>query len=193
MYTTIFALLFACGDAEEKQEIPKPSTPEVKAEAKAEPTPPVATKSDDMPEKSDNSANGAEKTTTDIGGTKPTVKKEEKLISTKKVEAAQSKLLKGKVEKMLKSEAKKQGFDSVKGIKLAKQTCSGGTCSAIGQGTAVKTVITYAEGNGISVKQDEGEAKDAIITKIDGDKFSVKYADGTEATVTKDKLGLRKD
>lgn len=186
MYTTIFALLFACGDAEEKQEIPPPPTAEVKTEAPEKQAPAAAETSGQTAENADNAP-------TEIGGTKPTVKTEEKLISTKKVEAAQSKLLAGKVEKMLKAEAKKQGFDSVKGITLAKQTCSSGICSAIGQGTGVKTTITYAEGNGISVKQDEGEAKDAIITRIDGNNFTVKYADGTEATVTKNKLGLRKD
>ena len=43
----------------------------------------------------------------------------------------------------------------------------------------MKTAITYAEGN-VSVKQEDGSAKDAIISKIDGDNFTVKYADGTE-------------
>ena len=56
----------------------------------------------------------------------------------------------------------------------------------------MKTTITYAEGNGVSVKQEDGSAKDAIISKIDGDNFTVKYADGTESTVAKSSVGLKK-
>ena len=56
----------------------------------------------------------------------------------------------------------------------------------------MKTTVTYAEGNGVSVKQEDGSAKEAIITKIEGDNFTVKYADGTEATVAKTSVGLKK-
>ena len=51
--------------------------------------------------------------------------------------------------------------------------------------TAVKLQSLYAEGNGVSVKQEDGSAKEAIISKIEGDNYTVKYADGSEATVAK--------
>ena len=66
-----------------------------------------------------------------------------------------------------------------------------GICTGIGQATAVRTTITYSEGNGVSVKQEDGSSKDAVITKIEGDNYSVKYSDGSEATVAKTAVGLK--
>lgn len=202
MYTTLLTLMFACGDAEEPQSIPTPpakevtETPKPKAEApKAEPNteaPPVV----DASGKDGGVAEGADAITAEndtVGGTKPEVKTSEKLMTTGEVKAPQSKLLPDKVERMLKGKAKKEGYQTIKNFKLIKNECqAGGVCTGIGQGTAVKTTVTYSEGNGVSVKQEDGSAKDAIISKIEGDNFTVKYADGTEATVAKSSVGLKK-
>ena len=195
MYSTIFALLFACGDAEETKEIPKPlaaventekpvsKAPEAKPAAKdGEETP--------APETEEVGKDGQPLT---VGGTKPTVQNSEKLMTTKEVKAPQSKLLADKVEKQLRAKAKKEGYGTIKGFKLIKNECkAGGICTGIGQGTAVKTTITFVEGNGVSVKQEDGTAKDGIITKVEEGKFTVKYADDSEATVEKGSLGLKK-
>ena len=188
MYTTLLALMFACGDAEETQDIPTPPVKEVKEAPKPEPKKEAAPVAD---------ANAKDETAaTDnapVGGSKPNVKTSEKLMTTGEVKAPQSKLLPAKVERMLKGKAKKEGYQTVKNFKLIKNECkAGGICTGIGQGTAVKTTVTYSEGNGVSVKQEDGSAKEAIISKIEGDNFTVKYADGTEATVAKSTVGLKK-
>ena len=192
MYTTLIALMFACGDAEETKEIPAPPPKEVKEAPKAEapkkapeaPTEEAAPVADESGK--DGAAQAAE-------GTKPEVKTSEKLMTTGEVKAPQSKLLPNKVERMLKGKAKKEGYQTIKNFKLIKNECkAGGVCTGIGQGTAVKTTITYSEGNGVAVKQEDGSAKDALITKIDGENYTVQYADGTEATVAKSAIGLRK-
>ena len=200
MYTTLLALMFACGDAEETQTIPTPPAkevkeapkPEPKAEApKPEPKEEAAVVADASGKDGDAAAATPEADT--VGGTQPDVQTSEKLMTTGEVNAPQSKLLPNKVERMLKGKAKKEGYQTIKNFKLIKNECqAGGICTGIGQGTAVKTTVTYSEGNGVSVKQEDGSAKDAIVSKIDGDNFTVKYADGTEATVAKSAVGLKK-
>ena len=197
MYTTLLALMFACGDAEEAQDIPTPPAKEVKEAPKAAPKAEAP-----KPEPTEDAAATADESGKDgaaapeagtVGGTKPEVKTSEKLMTTGEVKAPQSKLLPDKVERMLKGKAKKEGYQTIKNFKLIKSECkAGGICTGIGQGTAVKTTVVYAEGNGVSVKQEDGSAKEAIISKIEGDNFTVKYADGTEATVTKSSVGLKK-
>lgn len=196
MYSTIFALLFACGDAEETKEIPKPPASAAVAAEKPAPKGPDAKPA--VKEGEGTPTPSAEEVGKDgqpltVGGTKPTVKNSEKLMTTKEVKAPQSKLLADKVEKQLRAKAKKEGYGTIKGFKLIKNECkAGGICTGIGQGTAVKTTITFVEGNGVSVKQEDDSSKDAIITKVEDDKFTVKYADGSEATVNKGSLRLKK-
>ena len=114
-------------------------------------------------------------------------------MTTKEVKAPQSKLLADKVEKQLEAKAKKEGYGTIKGFKLIKNECkAGGICTGIGQATAVKTTITFVEGNGVSIKQEDGTSKDGIITKVEEGKFTVKYADDSEVTVDKGSLGLKK-
>ena len=201
MYTTLLALMFACGDAEETQEIPAPPPKEVKEAPKAEAPKAEAPKiesSKSAPEAVPaTDASGKDDIATtqagDLGGTAPEVKTSEKLMTTKEVKAPQSKLLPDKVKRMLTGKAKKEGYQTIKDFKLIKNECqAGGICTGIGQATAVRTVVTYVEGNGVSVKQEDGSAKDAIITKIDGDNYTVRYADGTESTVAKTTVGLKK-
>lgn len=125
-------------------------------------------------------------------GTKPEVQVSEKLITTGEIKAAQAKQIKGKVEKALKAKASQSGFSDVQNIKMIKNECqAGGTCVGIGQGTAVKTTVTYSVGNAVAVKQDDG-SKDAIIKKIEDGKYTVQFADGSEAAVEESALGLRK-
>ena len=196
MYSTIFALLFACGDAEETKEIPKPPASAAVAAEKPAPKEPEAkpaTKEGEGTPTPSADAAGQDGEGTEIGGTKPTVKNSEKLMTTKEVKAPQAKQLASKVERQLRAKAKKAGYGTIKGFKLIKNECkAGGICTGIGQGTAVKTTITFVEGNGVSVKQEDDSSKDAIITKVEDDKFTVKYADGSEATVNKGSLGLKK-
>jgi len=198
MYTTLIALMFACGDAEETKEIPAPPAKEVKEAPKAEapakaPEDPATEAAPVADESGKDGEAGAAADNGSAEGTKPEVKTSEKLMTTGEVKAPQSKLLPNKVERMLKGKAKKEGYQTVKNFKLIKNECqAGGVCTGIGQGTAVKTTITYSEGNGVAVKQEDGSTKDAIITKIDGDNYTVTYADGTEATVAKSAVGLRK-
>ena len=197
MYTTLLALMFACGDAEETQDIPTPPVKEVKEAPKAAPkaeAPKPEPKKEAAPVADASGKDGdAAADAGTVGGSKPEVKTSEKLMTTGEVKAPQSKLLPAKVERMLKGKAKKEGYQTVKNFKLIKNECkAGGICTGIGQGTAVKTTVTYSEGNGVSVKQEDGSAKEAIISKIDGDNFTVKYADGTEATVAKSAVGLKK-
>ncbi len=192
MYTTLFALFFACGDAEETKEIPQP--PEkpaevAKPEAKKAPTP--TEKVADTPDASGKDGQPAAEGS--VGGTKPEVKTAEKLMTTKEIQAPQSKLLASKVERMLKAKAQKEGYQSIKGFKLIKNECkAGGICTGIGQATAVKTTIIFVEGNGVAVVQEDKSTKDAIISKIDGNKFTVKYADGSEAIVERAALSMKK-
>ena len=196
MFTTLFTLFFACGDAEETKEIPQP--PEKPAEvAKPEAKAPTPTKSDAPAEevaKPDASGkDGGAVTEGTIGGTKPEVKTAEKLMTTKEIQAPQSKLLTSKVERMLKAKAQKEGFQTIKNFKLIKNECkAGGVCTGIGQGTAVKTTILFVEGNGVAVVQEDKSTKDAIISKVDGNNFTVKYADGSEATVERGALSMKK-
>lgn len=198
MYTTLLALMFACGDAEETQEIPAPPTQETKEEPKAKEAKveaPKPTPKEDVviEEEGKTDAPVAEAGDDTVGGTEPEVKTSEKLMTTKEVKAPQSKLLPEKVKRMLTGKAQKEGYQSIKDFKLIKNECqAGGICTGIGQATAVRTTVTYAEGNGVSVKQEDGSAKSAIITKIDGDNYTVKYADDTEATVAKTAVGLKK-
>ncbi len=197
MYTTLLALMFACGDAEEPQDIPTPPVKKVNEAPKQEPKAeaPKPEPKEGAAAVADASGKDGDAATDDgtVGGTKPDVKTSEKLMTTGEVKAPQSKLLPAKVERMLKGKAKKEGYQTVKNFKLIKNECkAGGICTGIGQGTAVKTTVTYSEGNGVSVKQEDGSAKEAIISKIDGDNFTVKYADGTETTVAKSAVGLKK-
>ena len=195
MYSTIFALLFACGDAEETKEIPKPPAAVEKTVKPVSKTPeakPAAKEGEETPTPSTEEV-GKDGQPLTVGGTKPTVQNSEKLMTTKEVKAPQSKLLADKVEKQLRAKAKKEGYGTIKGFKLIKNECkAGGICTGIGQGTAVKTTITFVEGNSVSVKQEDGTAKDGIITKVEEGKFTVKYADDSEATVEKGSLGLKK-
>ena len=195
MYTTLLALMFACGDAEETQEIPAPPPKEVKEapKAKEEAPKPTPNEAATTTEGGTDGTAAAEAGTDTVSGTAPEVKTSEKLMTTKEVKAPQSKLLPDKVKRMLTGKAKKEGYQSIKNFKLIKNECqAGGICTGIGQATAVKTTVTYAEGNGVSVKQEDGSAKEAIITTIDGDNYTVKYADGSEATVAKTSVGLKK-
>lgn len=195
MYTTLLTLMFACGDAEETKEIPAPPK-EVQETPKAEVPKAEAPKVEPKPEAPalDESSKDAALPTVaeEVGGTQPEVKTSEKLMTTGEVKAPQSKLLPEKVERMLKAKAQKEGYQTIKNFKLIKNECqAGGVCTGIGQATAVKTSITYAEGNGVSVKLEDG-VKPAVITKIDGDKYTVKLADGTESTVEKSAISLKK-
>lgn len=192
MFTTLFALFFACGDAEETKEIPKPpEKPAEVAKPKAEKAPVPAEKAPTKPEASGQDGQPAAEGS--IGGTKPEVKTAEKLMTTKEIKAPQSKLLASKVERLLKAKAKKAGYQRIKGFKLVKNECkAGGVCTGIGQATAVKTTIIFVEGNGVAVVQEDKSKKDAIISKIEGKQYTVKYADGTEATVKRSALSIKK-
>ena len=89
MYTTLLALMFACGDAEETQDIPTPPAKEVKEAPKAAPKaeapkeePKEAAVAD---ESGKDGAAPAEAGT--VGGTNPEVKTSEKLMTTGEVKA----------------------------------------------------------------------------------------------------------
>ena len=119
MYTTLLALMFACGDAEETQDIPTPPTEEVKEAPKDAPKAeaPKPEPKEDAAAADEAGKDGAAET---VGGTKPTVETSEKLMTTGEVKAPQSKLLPDKVERMLKGKAKKEGYQTVKNFKLIK-------------------------------------------------------------------------
>ena len=173
--------LIACEDTTEQPPpppapaavTPKPEAP--KAEVKKEETKP------------------AEPAAAKTEGTQPKVSTKTKLIATGEVKAAQSKLLVTNVKRQLKARAKKDGFDGVKDVKLTKQTCSGGSCTGIGQGTAYKTVVTYEAGNAVAVAQDDKSNKNAVIKEIKDGKYVVTYEDASEATVEKSALSVRKE
>ena len=133
-------------------------------------------------------AKEAEKT----AATQPKVSSKTKLIATGEVKAAQSKMLLGNIKRQLNGIAKKQGFDGVRDVKIAKQNCSGGTCTGIGQGTAFKTVITFEAGNAVAVTQDDKSQKNAVIKNVTDGKYVVTYEDNPEATVEKSKLSIQK-
>ena len=182
----LISLFIACGDSEEQQTIPTPpEKPVVAAPAPAE-------KAEEAPAKTADGDKGSEEAEGN-NGTKPEVTVSEKLITTGEVKAAQSKMIKGKVEKQLKAKAKKAGFDSIQNIKLVKNECqAGGTCVGIGQATAVKKSISYSTGNAVAVKQEDGSSKNGIIASINGEEYTVRYDDSSEAVVGKKELGLQK-
>ena len=171
--------LIACEDT--KEEPPPPPTAQAAPEEK-KPEPPK------KEEKSEEAK--AEGAATD--GTAPKVSTQTKLIATGEVKAAQSKLLLSNVKRQLKARAKKEGFSGVKDVKLTKQTCSGGSCTGIGQGTAFKTIVAYEAGNAVAVKQEDASMKNAIIKEIKDNKYVVTYEDASEATVEKAALSVRK-
>ena len=192
----LISLFIACGDSE-KQTIPAPPPPAPKAapakpEANkaAEGTAPVAAAAGDAnAEAGDANAEAGDA----VDGTQPEVQVSEKLITTGEVKAAQSKMIKGKVEKQLKAKAMKAGFDSIKNVKLVKNECkAGGTCVGIGQATAFKSSVTYSVGNAVAVSQEDGSTKNGVISSINGDDYAVRYADDSEATVALKDLGLQK-
>jgi hypothetical protein len=175
----LISLFIACGDSEEQQTIPTPPEKPVAAE------PAPAEKVEEAPVANEEAEGN--------NGTKPEVTVSEKLITTGEVKAAQSKMIKGKVEKQLKAKAKKAGFDSIQNIKLVKNECqAGGTCVGIGQATAVKKSISYSTGNAVSVTQEDGSSKNGIIASINGEEYTVRYDDASEGVVGKKDLGLQK-
>ena len=172
--------LIACEDTKEEPPPPPPQAQAAPEEKKPEPP---------------SQEQKAEATKTDgaaAEGTDPKVSTQTKLIATGEVKAAQSKLLLSNVKRQLKARAKKEGFSGVKDVKLTKQTCSGGSCTGIGQGTAFKTVVSYAAGNAVAVQQEDKSSKNAIIKEIKDNKYVVTYEDASEATVEKSALSVRK-
>ena len=170
--------LIACEDT--KEEPPPPPTAQAAPEKKPEPP-----KKEEKVEEAKTEGAAGE-------GTAPKVSTQTKIIATGEVKAAQSKLLLSNVKRQLKARAKKEGFTGVKDVKLTKQTCSGGSCTGIGQGTAFKTIVSYEAGNAVAVKQDDESLKNAIIKEIKDDKYVVTYEDASEATVEKATLSVRK-
>ena len=177
----LIANLIACGE-EEKKEIPTPpaKTEETKKEVKKEEPKKEAKTEEAKPEDAKAS------------GSAPEVKTETKQITSGKINASKSGDLLPKGKRQLLTRAKKEGFTDVKDIKLVKQECKEGKCIGLAQGTAYKTVTTYKEGNEVAVAQEDKSKKNAVISKIDGDKYTVKYDDGSEATVAKSALSVRK-
>ena len=196
----LIANLIACGE-EEKKEIPtppakteetkkvEPKTEEVKTEeVKTEEvkTEEVKTEETKKEEPKTEEAKG------EATGNAPEVKTETKKITSGKVTASKSGDLLPKAKRQLLTRAKKDGFSGVKDINLVKQECKEGKCTGLAQATAYKTIITYKEGNEVAVAQADKSKKNAVISKIDGDNYSVKYDDGSEATVAKSALSVRK-
>ncbi len=178
----LIANLIACGE-EEKKEIPTPPA-KVEATKKEEPKPEVKK---EEPKKEEANAEEAA-----ASGNAPEVKTETKQITSGKINASKSGDLIPKGKRQLLTRAKKEGFSGVKDIKLVKQECKEGKCTGLAQGMAYKTIITYKEGNEVAVAQADKSKKNAVIAKIDGDKYTVKYDDGSEATVAKSALSVRK-
>ena len=177
----LIANLIACGE-EETKEIP---TPPKKEEVKKEEPPKKEVKKEEAPkEEPKEEAKG--------GANAPEVKTETKQITSGAVTASKSGDLLPKAKRQLLTRAKKQGFDNVKDINLVKQECKDGKCTGLAQATAYKTVITYKEGNEVAVLQADKSKKNATISKVDGGKYTVKYDDGSEATVEKAALSVRK-
>ena len=92
----------------------------------------------------------------------------------------------------LNGKASKLGYQGVKDIKITKQTCKDGACTAIGQGTAYKTTVTYATGNAVAVAQEDKSSKNAVLKEINGEEYVVTYEDGSEGTVAKSALSVQK-
>ena len=193
LYNIILLGFLACGDETTKTEeaIPTPPTDVKKEEVKKEEVKTEEVKTEEV--KTETVATEEVKTeAAPSEGTKPTVKTEDKLMTTKEIEAPQSKLLADKVEKQLLADAKSKGFDGIKDFKLVKNECkAGGTCKGIGQATAYKTVVTYAVGNAVTVTQADKTTKNGLITAIENDKYTVSYDDNSNATVELSALSPR--